>query len=58
MTTETEKYLLFILRMYLPILERAERNPAIWNEIVSGTGIATLTAYRKAIEQATKESGK
>ena len=55
MTPETSQYLLFVLRMYLPILEAAESRPAVWNELVGGTGIATLNAYRKAIEQATKE---
>lgn len=55
MTPETAQYLLFVLRMYLPILERAENRPEILNELVCGTGVATMNAYRKAIEQATKE---
>lgn len=37
---------------YLPILERAEADPEIWNKLTAGTGIATANGYRHAINQA------
>lgn len=34
---------------YLPVIENAERHPAIWEMATEGTGIATANAYRQAL---------
>jgi hypothetical protein len=41
---------------YLPIIERAEADPELWERLTSGTGIATANAYRAAIVKAIGES--
>lgn len=40
---------------YLPVLERAEADPEIWEKLTAGLGIATLNGYRAAIAKATGE---
>lgn len=44
--------LLEALERHLPILERAEECPTIWEELTKGTGIATLNGYRHALSAA------
>ena len=39
---------------YLPILERAEADPEIWEKLTDGLGIATANGYRAAIAKATQ----
>jgi hypothetical protein len=34
---------------YLPVLERAEADPEIWEKLTKGLGIATLNGLRKAV---------
>ncbi len=41
---------------YLPVLERAEADPEIWNRLTEGLGIATANSYRAAISKATTEA--
>lgn len=36
---------------YLPVLERAEADPEVWDRLTAGLGIATLNGYRAAIAQ-------
>ena len=38
---------------YLPVLERAEADPELWERLTAGLGIATLNGYRAAIAKAT-----
>lgn len=40
---------------YLPILDRAEADPEIWESLTEGTGIATANGYRAAIAKAAGE---
>jgi hypothetical protein len=40
------------MRRYLPVLERAEADPELWERLTKGTGIATLAGYRAAIAKA------
>lgn len=44
--------LLAEMQRYLPVLERLEAEPDLWERFTSGLGIATLNGYRKAIEKA------
>lgn len=37
------------LLRYLPVLERAEADPEIWEKLTQGLGIATLNGYKKAV---------
>ena len=37
---------------YLPVLERAEAEPELWERLTAGLGIATLNGYRAAIAKA------
>lgn len=37
---------------YLPIIERAEADPGLWELLTAGTGIATANGYRAAIAKA------
>lgn len=37
---------------YLPIIERAEADPELWQRLTEGTGIATANGYRAAIAKA------
>lgn len=37
---------------YLPVIEAAERDPALWERLTAGTGIATANGYRAAIAKA------
>lgn len=37
---------------FLPILERAEADPEIWEKLTEGTGIATANSFRAAIAKA------
>lgn len=50
---DAEKAILEMLR-YLPLLERAEKDPEIWEKLTagSGLGIATLNGYREKLEKA------
>ena len=41
---------------YLPIIERAEADPELWEKLAAGTGIATANGYRAAIAKATGEA--
>jgi hypothetical protein len=41
------------LLRHLPILERIEADPELWDKLTKGTGIATLNGYRAAIAKAT-----
>jgi hypothetical protein len=43
--------LIFEMERFLPILERAEKNPKIWDELTQGLGIATINGYKNAIEK-------
>lgn len=38
---------------YLPVLERAEADPELWERLTAGLGIATLNGYRAALAKAT-----
>jgi hypothetical protein len=40
------------MKRYLPILERAEADPQLWERLTAGLGIATLNGYRAAIAKA------
>lgn len=40
------------MQRYLPVLERAEADPALWDSLTAGLGIATLAGYRHAIATA------
>ncbi len=42
---------------YLPIIERAEADPELWERLTAGTGIATANGYRAAIAKATGGEG-
>lgn len=37
---------------FLPVLERAEANPEIWEKLTKGTGIATANSFRAALAKA------
>lgn len=37
------------LLRYLPVLERAEADPEIWEKLTQGLGIATLNGYKRAV---------
>lgn len=41
------------MRRYLPVIERAEADPALWERLTAGLGIATANGYRAAIAAAT-----
>ena len=49
---ESHESLLAEMRRYLPLLERAEADSAVWDRLTAGTGIATLNGYRHVLEQA------
>jgi hypothetical protein len=49
---ETERVMAEMLR-YLPLIERAEADPALWARLTAGTGIATANGYRAAVGKAT-----
>jgi hypothetical protein len=42
------------MQRYLPLLERAEADPELWERLTAGTGIATLSGYRAALAKATQ----
>lgn len=44
------------MRRYLPIIEAAERDAAVWNRITAGTGIATANGYRAALARIKEET--
>jgi hypothetical protein len=44
-----EKKVLSEMKRYLPVLERAEADPELWQRLTQGTGIATLNGYRNAL---------
>jgi hypothetical protein len=45
--------LLSEMKRYLPLLERLEAEPALWERLTVSLGIATLNGYRAAIAKAT-----
>lgn len=50
---ERDEYRRLLVRM-LPILERAESDPAYWVPITHGSGVATLNYYRELLAQYAK----
>ena len=40
------------MNRYLPVLERAEADPILWQQLTAGLGIATLNGYRAALAKA------
>lgn len=43
---------------YLPILQRAEANPELWEQLTEGLGIATTNGYYEALNRAVGGSWK
>lgn len=43
------------MKRYLPLLERIEADPSLWERATVSLGIATLNGYRAAISKATGE---
>lgn len=46
------EHLLREMKRYLPLLERIEAEPALWERTTVSLGIATLNGYRAAIRKA------